>query len=107
MGTQCPPLQPHPNPPQRGGNKRLDSGDLRSPDPCQGAEPPLKPRGGGPFETQGRGPLDFGFLRAKPLVWGSGTEGPRNTILLPHLKGRVGVGYQLHHFRRVWVRSTR
>gem|GEM_PF-2663761 len=27
----------------------------------------------------------FGILRAKPLVWGSGTEGPRNKILLPPL----------------------
>jgi|GEM_PF-5425831 len=29
-----------------------------------------------PLGVQGRRPL-FGILRAKPLVWGSGTEGPR------------------------------
>jgi len=39
LGAQRPHLYPHPDPPQRGGSKRLDSGDLRSPDPRPGAEP--------------------------------------------------------------------
>gem|GEM_PF-1197961 len=90
VGALHPLLEPQPDPPQRGGSKRLDSGDLRSPDPRPGAEP-LDPK------TKGRSlfskdayPMSWGFKGVKPLCWGVGTFGPH---ILIHTPSPLGEGW--------------